>query len=59
MNPGYAFGVYTISNRAPSASSDISPYSVICYHVAKKYYTETNSSVKGFLKSFERKNPAV
>ena len=24
-NPGYAFGVYTISNRAPSASSDISP----------------------------------
>ena len=26
-NPRYAFGVYTISNRAPSASSDISPLS--------------------------------
>ena len=25
-NPRYAFGVYTISNRAPSASSDNSPY---------------------------------
>ena len=25
LNPGYAFGVYTISNRAPSASSDIPP----------------------------------
>ena len=24
-NPRYAFGAYTISNRAPSASSDISP----------------------------------
>lgn len=24
-NPGYAFGAYTISNRAPSASSDTSP----------------------------------
>ncbi len=27
-NPRYAFGAYTISNRAPSASSDISPYSI-------------------------------
>lgn len=27
-NPRYPFGAYTISNRAPSASSDISPHSV-------------------------------
>ena len=26
LNPGYPFGLYTISNRAPSASSDISPH---------------------------------
>ena len=38
-NPGYAFGAYTISNRAPSASSDISPrtYSCIGYAAAIKY----------------------
>ena len=29
-NPRYAFGAYTISNRAPSASSDISPYRCHC-----------------------------
>ena len=32
-NPRYAFGVYTISNRAPSASSVISPLAYVLHSV--------------------------
>ena len=44
-NPRYAFGAYTISNRAPSASSDISPLhhllrNAICIAAEGKYSAE-------------------
>ena len=40
-NPRYPFGAYTISNRAPSASSDISPSSQMLRRsvAAKRQYT--------------------
>ena len=45
-NPRYAFGAYTISNRAPSASSDISPFrqisrNAICIVARKEYNSES------------------
>jgi hypothetical protein len=43
-NPGYAFGVYTISNRAPSASSDISPRSNALLMFGSSYVVYINSA---------------
>ena len=34
LNPRYPFGVYTISNRARSASYATSPYEVVCNQLA-------------------------
>ena len=59
MNPVFSFGgekgirtpdtviaVYTISNRAPSASSDISPF------VAADYYITNSEKNQAFFESF-------
>ena len=43
-NPRYPFGAYTISNRAPSASSDISPLRRLAvYHSESEVYQKVSS----------------
>ncbi len=45
-NPRYAFGAYTISNRAPSASSDISPRTYSCTADAATMYFNSEFSLE-------------
>ena len=47
-NPRYPFGAYTISNRAPSASSDISPKSAAMqYTTARTAPQEKRTGIRG------------
>ena len=50
-NPRYPFGAYTISNRAPSASSDISPHSVCLTNVKRlRSIAQLRCSLKKFFR---------
>ena len=56
-NPRYAFGVYTISNRAPSASSVISPlaYRLHRFHVFSRALMQRLSILHHLIRTHKRK----